>query len=99
MFLDNIIVDNSFLLEGLLYSYSDCHQPIYKTNRLLLAYGVNLIVKLPQSIDPNLASRLRLMPGLIDDLPLTLVNGNELHVQSQTNDAYPVLLAILADRC
>ncbi|KAL7763931.1 hypothetical protein ACKLNR_005076 [Fusarium oxysporum f. sp. zingiberi] len=73
---------------------SDCHTPLYKTNKLLLAYGVNLIVKLPQIMDRDVASRLRLMPGLMDDLPLTLVNGNELHAQPQTNDAYPVLLAV-----
>ncbi|KAM5526629.1 hypothetical protein FOXYSP1_20967 [Fusarium oxysporum f. sp. phaseoli] len=73
---------------------SDCHKPLYKTNKLLLAYGVNLIVKLPQIMDRDVASRLRLMPGLMDDLPLTLVNGNDLHAQPQTNDAYPVLLAV-----
>jgi hypothetical protein len=50
-------------------------------------------------MDLDVASRLRLMPGLMDDLPLTLVNGNELHAQPQTNDAYPVLLAVLADKC
>ncbi|KAF4335363.1 hypothetical protein FBEOM_10772 [Fusarium beomiforme] len=77
----------------------DCHQPLYKTTKLLLAYGVNVILKLPQVMDQDVASRLRLMPGLMDDLPLTLVNGNELHAQPQTNDAYPVLLAVLADKC
>lgn len=64
-----------------------------------MAYGVDLVVKLPQSIDDDMARTLRLLPGLMDDLPLTLVNGNELHAQPPTNNAYPVLLAVLADKC
>ena len=77
----------------------ECQQPVYKTTKLLLAYGVDLVVKMPQSLDQDMAKRLRLMPGLLDDLPLTLVKGNELHAKPQTNDAYPVLLAVLADKC
>lgn len=46
----------------------------------------------------SVASRLGLMSGLMDDLPLTLVNGNELYTQSQTNVAYSVRLAVLADK-
>jgi len=64
-----------------------------------LAYGVNLMIKLPNIVDQDVAKRLRLMPGLLDDLPLTLVQGNTLHAKPQTNDAYPVLLAVLADVC
>ncbi|KAI0097924.1 hypothetical protein GGR51DRAFT_552818 [Nemania sp. FL0031] len=77
----------------------DCKQPVYKTTKLLLAYGVDLVLKLPKTMDQDLAKRLRLMPGVLDDLPLTLVGGNELHAKPQTNDAYPVLLAVLADVC
>lgn len=70
--------------------------PFMKTVKLLLAYGVDLTIELPVAITAADISNQNKIISLLG-MPITQrdTQKNELHV-SVGNNAYPVLLAVLA---
>lgn len=74
----------------------DLEQPFWKTTKLLLGYGVDLIITLP--VTTTAADKLKQNKFVsLLGIPLTEwdVRKNELHV-SLGDNAYPVLLGVLA---
>jgi hypothetical protein len=70
---------------------------INKTVTLLLAYGVQLRLTRPTAMLPS-AHSINL-PGILGGVSLEKVSDTELQSPRPKNDAYPVLLAVLAQKC
>lgn len=73
-------------------------EKIYKTVVLLLAYGVQIKLKRPADLLPHVLSKINL-PGILGGLSLEEVSDTEFQTSAPNNDAYPVLLAVLAQKC
>ena len=84
-------------------------EPVHKTIRMLLAYNVDIVIKLPTAKESTkLAAAgtdaaageggIEFMPDLFGKgLPFS-AQGNELHARLDANNDYPVLLAVLTQK-
>lgn len=80
--------------------------PIFKTVKVLVGYDVDVVIKLPKLIletFPTEGSKVQLLPevvsalaDLVGYLPVTVRENGEIHARSDKDNAYPALLAVLA---
>ncbi|KAH8817317.1 hypothetical protein F5884DRAFT_896975 [Xylogone sp. PMI_703] len=76
--------------------------PILKTVKVLIAYGVELIVHLPPKVVEDIraetsSSTLVILPELLGNLPATWNSDNTALIASlDAHNAYPVLLGVLS---
>lgn len=71
---------------------------VFKTVRLLLAYGVQIKVKAPPTFWQNIKFKT-LMPEILNGMSLAQISPWEKQTDPPSNNAYPVLLAVLARKC
>lgn len=80
--------------------------PILKTIKVLVGYDVDVVIKLPKPILESLpteGTKVQLPPeivsalsDLVGYLPATVRENGEVHARSDKDNAYPALLAVLA---
>jgi hypothetical protein len=74
-------------------------QKVHKTVTLLLGYGVQIRMQFDATAVGLSESKIKLAPGLVEGVSMATVSATEKRTPVPENDAYPVLLAVLTQRC
>ncbi|KAL1613189.1 hypothetical protein SLS60_001421 [Paraconiothyrium brasiliense] len=72
---------------------------VHKTVTLLLGYGVQIRMQLDASAVGLNENEIKLAPGLFEGVSMATVSATEKRTPVPENDAYPVLLAVLTQKC
>ncbi|GAB1311944.1 hypothetical protein MFIFM68171_02154 [Madurella fahalii] len=70
---------------------------VYKTTRLLFAYGIQITLKGLKGLEG--LKGLSDMVFITSGVPLAKISDDESGTKTPRNDAYPLLLAVLAEKC
>lgn len=72
---------------------------VNKTVTLLLGYGVQIRMQFDASALGLSENEVKLAPGLLEGVSMATVSATEKRTPVPENDAYPVLLAVLTQKC
>jgi hypothetical protein len=72
---------------------------VHKTVTLLLGYGVQIRMQFDASAVGLSEDGIKLAPGLVEGMTMATVSATEKRTPVPENDAYPVLLAVLTQKC
>ncbi|CAN9321272.1 unnamed protein product [Alternaria alternata] len=72
---------------------------VHKTVTLLLGYGVQIRMQFDAGAIGLSEDGIKLAPGLVEGMTMATVSATEKRTPVPENDAYPVLLAVLTQKC